>query len=123
MPPAPPLQRLFILETMFIIVTLTPCGPENGNAKIVRGGGWNDHPKHIRSAYRGAQPADVGLYSIGIRLVRSAGETAGEAKSVYGVRAKQRTGRTLIVYFSKTGNTEGLANFIHEMPVMRCVRF
>ncbi len=23
-----------------------PCGPESGNAKIVRGGGWNDHPKH-----------------------------------------------------------------------------
>lgn len=92
-----------------------PCGPENGNAKIVRGGGWNDHPKHIRSAYRGAQPADVGLYSIGIRLVRSAGETDGEARSVYDVKAEQRTGRTLIVYFSQTGNTEGLANLIHEI--------
>jgi len=67
-----------------------PCGPENGNAKIVRGGGWNDHPKHIRSAYRGAQPADTGLYSIGIRLVKNAGAAAGEIKSVYSARAENR---------------------------------
>lgn len=92
-----------------------PHGPENGSAKIVRGGGWNDHPKHIRSAYRGAQPADVGLYSIGVRLVRNAKEADGEAKSVYSARAGQKTGKTLIVYFSQTGNTEGLANLIHEM--------
>lgn len=92
-----------------------PAGPENGSAKIVRGGGWNDHPKHIRSAYRGAQPADIGLYSIGVRPVRSAGTSAGEVKSVYSARAEQKTGRTLIVYFSQTGNTEGLAELIHEM--------
>lgn len=92
-----------------------PSGPENGNAKIIRGGGWNDHPKHIRSAYRGAQPADVGLYSIGIRPVRNAGTDTGEVKSVYSARAGQKTGKTLIVYFSQTGNTEGLANLIHEM--------
>ena len=92
-----------------------PCGPESGNAKIVRGGGWNDHPKHIRSAYRGAQPADVGLYSIGIRLMRNAAAADGEARSVYSARAQQKTGKTLIVYFSQTGNTEGLADLIHEM--------
>ena len=92
-----------------------PSGSENGNAKIIRGGGWNDHPKHIRSAYRGAQPADVGLYSIGVRPVRNAVATTGEIKSVYSARAEQKTGKTLIVYFSQTGNTEGLANLIHEM--------
>lgn len=92
-----------------------PNGPGNGNAKVIRGGGWNDHPKHIRSAYRGAQPADVGLYSIGIRPVRNAGTDNGEVKSVYSARAEQKTGKTLIVYFSQTGNTEGLANLIHEM--------
>jgi len=94
---------------------VNPSGPENGNAKIIRGGGWNDHPKHIRSAYRGAQPADVGLYSIGIRPVRNAGMTDGEIRSVYSAKAEQKTGKTLIVYFSQTGNTEGLANLIHEM--------
>ncbi len=92
-----------------------PTGPENGSAKIVRGGGWNDHPKHIRSAYRGAQPADIGLYSIGVRPVRSAGTSAGEVKSVYSARAEQKTGKALIVYFSQTGNTRGLAELIHEM--------
>ncbi len=92
-----------------------PTGPEGGNAKIVRGGGWNDHPKHIRSAYRGAHPADVSLYSIGVRPVRNAEASTGQAKSVYTANAEQRTGKTLIVYFSQTGNTEGLANLIHEM--------
>ncbi len=92
-----------------------PSGPENGNVKIIRGGGWNDHPKHIRSAYRGAQPADVGLYSIGVRPVRNAVAATGETKSIYSAKAEQKTGKTLIVYFSQTGNTEGLANLIHEM--------
>lgn len=99
-----------------------PTGSESGNAKIVRGGGWNDHPKHIRSAYRGAQPADVGLYSIGIRPVRNAGTAADEIKSVYSAKAEQKTSKTLIVYFSQTGNTEGLANLIHEMSGVDIVR-
>lgn len=92
-----------------------PTGPESGNAKVVRGGGWNDHPKHIRSAYRGAHPADVSLYSIGVRPVRNAEASTGQVRSVYSAQAEQRTGKTLIVYFSQTGNTEGLANLIHEI--------
>ena len=99
-----------------------PTGSESGNAKVVRGGGWNDHPKHIRSAYRGAQPADVGLYSIGVRPVRNAVTDNGEVKSVYSAKAEHKTGKTLIVYFSQTGNTEGLANLIHEMSGADIVR-
>lgn len=99
-----------------------PTGSESGNAKIVRGGGWNDHPKHIRSAYRGAQPADVGLYSIGIRPVRNAGTATGRIKSVYSAKSEQKTGKTLIVYFSQTGNTEGLSDLIHEMSGADIVR-
>lgn len=102
--------------------TTNPTGSESGNAKIVRGGGWNDHPKHIRSAYRGAQPADVGLYSIGIRPVRNAGTATGKIESVYSAKAEQKTGKTLIVYFSQTGNTEGLADLIHEMSGADIVR-
>lgn len=89
-----------------------PTGSENGNAKVVRGGGWNDHPKHIRSAYRGAQPADVGLYSIGIRPVRNASASTGTVKSVYSAKAEQKTGKTLIVYFSQTGNTESVEQIL-----------
>ena len=92
-----------------------PTGRSGGNAKIVRGGGWNDHPKHIRSAYRGAQPADVPLYSIGMRPVRNAESSTGQVRSFYSAQAEQGTGKTLIVYFSQTGNTEGLANLIHEI--------
>ncbi len=95
--------------------TTDPTGPESGNAKVVRGGGWNDHPKHIRSAYRGAQPADVGLYSIGVRPVRNAETSTGQVRSIYSARAEQTTGKVLIVYFSQTGNTEGLADLIHEI--------
>ena len=96
-------------------VSANPTGRSSGNAKIVRGGGWNDHPKHIRSAYRGAHPTDVSLYSIGVRPVRNAENSTGQVRSSYSAQAKQNTGRTLIVYFSQTGNTEGLANLIHEM--------
>jgi len=92
-----------------------PTGPESGNAKVVRGGGWNDHPKHIRSAYRGAHPADLPLYSIGIRPVRNVESAAGQTRSIYSAQTEQGTGKTLIVYFSQTGNTEGLANLIHEI--------
>lgn len=92
-----------------------PTGPEGGNAKVVRGGGWNDHPKHIRSAYRGAQPADVPLYSIGVRPVRNAESSTGQVRSSYSAEARPNTGKTLIVYFSQTGNTEGLAKLIHEI--------
>ncbi len=97
-----------------------PTGPVSGNAKIVRGGGWNDHPKHIRSAYRGAHPADVSLYSIGIRLAR--GASTGEVTSTSGVSEGQGTGKVLIAYFSQTGNTDGLAKLIHEMSGADIVR-
>ena len=95
--------------------TVDPTGPESGNAKIIRGGGWNDHPKHIRSAYRGAHPADVSLYSISMRPVRSGEASAGQVRSTYSAKAEETTGKILIVYFSQTGNTEGLANLIHKM--------
>lgn len=96
-------------------VSANPTGAENGSYKIARGGGWNDFPKHIRSAYRSAFPADVPLYSIGMRLVRSAEPSNGEVKSVYSAKGENKTGKVLIAYFSQTGNTDGLAKIIQEM--------
>jgi len=104
------------------VASVNPTGRSSGNAKVIRGGGWNDHPKHIRSAYRGAQPADVPLYSIGMRPVRSAEASTGQIRSVYSAKAEGITSKTLIVYFSQTGNTEGLANLIHEMSGADIVR-
>lgn len=92
-----------------------PTGAESGSYKIARGGGWNDFPKHIRSAYRSTFPANVPLYSIGIRLVRSAEPSNGEVKSVYNAKAENKTGKVLIAYFSQTGNTDGLAKIIQEI--------
>lgn len=92
-----------------------PAGAETGSYKVARGGGWNDFPKHIRSAYRSAQPADVPLYSIGMRVARNAAASSGEVKSVYGVSAEHTTGKTLIAYFSQTGNTDGLAKIIADI--------
>ena len=57
----------------------------------------------------------MGLYSIGIRPVRSAEAAAGEVESVYGAVAQEKTGKTLIICFAQPGNTEGLANLIYEM--------
>lgn len=91
-----------------------PTGPESGNYKIARGGGWNDMPKHIRSAYRMAHPADVPLYSIGMRLVRNADSGTETVTSTNNATAEP-SGNTLIVYFSQTGNTQGFAEIIQEM--------
>ena len=88
---------------------------EEGRYKVVRGGGWNDFPKHIRSAYRSAFPADVPLYATGFRVVRSVVTASGERKSVSAAKAKNPDGKVLIAYFSQTGNTDGLAQIIHEM--------
>ncbi len=48
-----------------------PAGADAGSFRVNRGGGWNDFPKHIRSAYRSPMAPDEGMYSIGIRVVRN----------------------------------------------------
>jgi len=91
-------------------------GPETGRFKVVRGGEWNDFPKHIRSAYRSAFPADVPLYATGFRVVRNASTSAtGEVKSVSLAKAKNPGGKVLVVYFSQTGNTDGFVKIIQKM--------
>lgn len=54
------------------------------------------------------------LYSIGMRLARNADSFDGAAVSASGAAAVPE-GRTLIVYFSQTGNTQGFAEIIQEM--------
>jgi formylglycine-generating enzyme required for sulfatase activity len=48
-----------------------PTGAMAGTYRINRGGGWNDFPKHIRSAYRAATPPDNGSFNLGFRLART----------------------------------------------------
>lgn len=96
-------------------MVINSTGPETGQYKVARGGGWNDFPKHVRSAYRSAFPADVPLYSIGIRLARNAEPSVGTAISESPGHAVATGGKVLIAYFSQTGNTDGLASIIGEM--------
>jgi formylglycine-generating enzyme required for sulfatase activity len=49
-----------------------PAGPATGTYRVTRGGGWNDFPKHVRSAYRSATPPGNGVFNIGFRLARNA---------------------------------------------------
>jgi formylglycine-generating enzyme required for sulfatase activity len=49
-----------------------PQGAASGTLRVNRGGGWNDFPKHIRSAYRAATPPDNGSFNLGFRLARNA---------------------------------------------------
>jgi formylglycine-generating enzyme required for sulfatase activity len=49
-----------------------PTGPAAGTLRVNRGGGWNDFPKHIRSAYRAATPPDNSSFNLGFRLARNA---------------------------------------------------
>ena len=46
-----------------------PKGPESGEAKISRGGGWGGGPDNCRSAYRNACGADSATDGIGFRIV------------------------------------------------------
>jgi formylglycine-generating enzyme required for sulfatase activity len=48
-----------------------PAGATTGTFRVNRGGGWNDFPKHIRSAYRALTSPNEGMYSIGFRLARN----------------------------------------------------
>jgi formylglycine-generating enzyme required for sulfatase activity len=49
-----------------------PTGPAIGTLRVNRGGGWNDFPKHIRSAYRAATPPVNSSFNLGFRLARNA---------------------------------------------------
>ena len=49
-----------------------PAGPQSGRNRVIRGGGWYDYAKHVRSAYRSAMPADYIDYKIGFRVARNA---------------------------------------------------
>lgn len=88
-----------------------PTGPEHGGARVNRGGGWNDFAKNLRSAYRASLPQNESSPSVGIRLARNA--VAGTGVVAAGAaNAASRGGRTLVAYFSWSGNTRYIAQQI-----------
>ena len=90
-------------------ISENPTGPENGMVHIYRGGNYNDFAKHLRSAYRGASTNGVADRFTGIRLVRSAKKENKTVNSYIPDMTHRDTGKTLIVYFSESGNTRGIA--------------
>lgn len=48
-----------------------PDGPDSGNFRVNRGGGWNDFGRHLRSAYRAATPPLNRTFNVGFRLART----------------------------------------------------
>ena len=90
-----------------------PYGPETGTRRVNRGGGWNDFAKNMRSAYRAAAPQERRLYNVGFRLVRGA-IGIGTISSQTVQEAAKRTGKALIVFFTWSGNTQGIAYEIQK---------
>ena len=90
-----------------------PFGPEAGTRRVYRGGGWNDFAKNMRSAYRAAAPQEHRLYNVGFRLARGAAGTGTVTSQA--VQAQAKTGgRALIVFFTWSGNTGGIARELHR---------
>lgn len=95
--------------------TDNPYGAESGTRHVYRGGGWNDFGKNMRSAYRAAGTADMRSYNLGVRLVRNAGESELSAVTVSDESVKGTSGgKVLIVYYSWSGNTRGVAQEIQK---------
>ena len=87
-----------------------PTGPEAGELRVNRGGGWNDFAKNMRSAYRASLTATSSSPSVGLRVARSAVLREGEI----GGRTMSETsgGKPLVVYFTWSGNTRLIAGEI-----------
>lgn len=49
-----------------------PHGPASGSTRVARGGGWGNHPWHIRATFRAHYPPDRTSINLGFRLVHSA---------------------------------------------------
>ncbi|MBR3740421.1 MAG: SUMF1/EgtB/PvdO family nonheme iron enzyme [Clostridia bacterium] len=95
--------------------TVDPTGEETGTCRVYRGGGWNDFGKNLRSAYRAAGELNMASYNLGIRLVRSAGQTlSGTVSTSSEVERTPASGKMLIAYFSWSGNTQGVAQEIQR---------
>lgn len=94
-----------------------PSGPAEGQQRITRGGGWNDYAKHLRSAYRSSQGPHQTNSNIGFRIARNVNTTNGNVVDTITVQTSAQemsSQKTLIVYFSWGGNTEGIARQIQE---------
>ena len=95
------------------VETDNPTGPTSGTRHIYRGGGWNDFAKNLRSAYRAAGQSDLRYSNLGVRLVRNVDNAqTGTVTAAEIMPTGAQTGKILIVFFSWSGNTRGIAQEI-----------
>lgn len=67
------------------------CNEEGGaSPRVFRGGSWLDAPELVRSAARDGAPANLGLNTVGFRLVRPAQSESGGGKTAADEVAKSR---------------------------------
>ena len=92
--------------------SVDPAGPASGSRHVYRGGGWNDFGKNMRSAYRAAGPSDMRAANLGVRLVRSAAGIQQTVTAGGTANTEKPAGKTLIAFFSWSGNTRGIAEDI-----------
>ena len=64
--------------------TADPPGPLSGSERVVRGGIFNGHSRHLRSAYRAHMPPDEHRTGIGFRLVREGPRLTGISSTTWG---------------------------------------
>jgi formylglycine-generating enzyme required for sulfatase activity len=50
---------------------INPTGPQSGSYRVVRGGGWGNGARYLRSADRFTYGPDLRCYAVGFRLVRT----------------------------------------------------
>ena len=92
-----------------------PSGPVEGVYKIHRGGAWNDFGRHLRLAYRAAFTPINRMYNIGFRVVRNAAVGGGSITSSPLPLTPSAGGKTLILYYTWSGNTGRLAREIQKI--------
>lgn len=96
-----------------------PSGAETGTMHISRGGGWNDFGKNLRSAYRATSIDGQAMYNVGLRVARGTinGVSNDNKTAKTDVKTKlssKNNQKMLIVYYSWSGNTRGVAREIYK---------
>lgn len=94
-----------------------PTGQASGTRRVYRGGGWNDFGKNLRSAYRAAMQQSSEAYNVGLRLVCNADDSIKETVTTREEATSKNartTGKALIVFYSWSGNTRGVAREIQK---------
>ena len=93
---------------------INPTGPFSGTRRVNRGGGWNDFGKNLRSAYRAGAEQNTPLYNVGLRLVCNADDSVKGTITTTEIKSSANTTvkKALIIYYSWSGNTRGVAKEI-----------